>query len=88
MNDKNLWQNLYQVYADFSDFIDDFNPAGLDGDTRAAILRELVSAKNELRDGIHIARAALGKASRFFSWNPDDEASNPAVNPSNTEGME
>lgn len=72
MDAKTLQQNLYRVYADFSDFTEDFNAAGsIDKDTRAAGLRELRTAKLELRDATHSARAAIEKVSRVFSWEPD-----------------
>lgn len=77
MNDKTLWKNLYQVYADFSDFIEDFNAArDIEGNAHAAVLLELTAAKLELSTATHMAREALSKVSRIFTWNPDEAGGN------------
>lgn len=72
MDGKILHQNLYQIYADFSDFTEDFTAArNIDGNTRNPLLRELTAAKLELSTATFTAQEALGKASKVFSWEPD-----------------
>ncbi|MFM8330884.1 MAG: hypothetical protein ACKN9T_04285 [Candidatus Methylumidiphilus sp.] len=79
MNDKILWQNLYRVYADFSDYLDDLNAEStINRHIRNWMLRELTPTKLELKHATDRAREAIDKVSERFSWNPDAAALGPA----------
>lgn len=72
MNGNILWQNLYRVYADFSDYVEDFNAdRAIDRNTRTAGLQDLTEAKLALKSAVYQAQNAMDGVSKVFSWNPD-----------------